>query len=133
MVFGSSICQCLQSLTAFEDVLWCIAEQAKVDEDEALARQLQEQEEALARGGRATRASLRGPSKGTAKPPAPSARQAAVKQAAATRGAAGLRSSSRLKPSAAPAANVRTTRAAAAGSLCGVLSCVLFCNAGCPY
>ena len=89
----------------------CHAGQQKLDEDEMLARQLQEQEEALARGGRATRASLRGPSK----PPGSSTRQAAAKQVAASRKHAGLRSGSRLRPSAAPAGNVRTTRAASAG------------------
>ena len=66
-----------------------------VEEDEALARRLQEQEDALATRGRATRGALRVPQK-----PSQAAQKGPSRDARHPRGpaSAGVRSSSRLKP-----------------------------------
>lgn len=66
-----------------------------VEEDEALARRLQEQEDALATRGRATRGALRVPQK-----PSQAVQKGSSRDARQPRGlaSAGVRSSSRLKP-----------------------------------
>jgi len=77
-------------------------EEEGMDDDEALARRLQEQEDALATRGRATRGALRV----TLKP-----KQAAQKGPSTGRGA--VRSSSRLKPLAVQPKQRPTTRGSA--------------------
>lgn len=67
--------------------------ESEADDDEALARRLQEQEDALASRGRATRGSTRVTQKGP-----PAQRGSGAQQDPATRAGAALRSSSRLKP-----------------------------------
>ena len=66
-----------------------------VEDDEALARRLQEQEDALATRGRATRGALKVKQK-----PSPSAHKASSRETRHARGSASaaVRSSSRLKP-----------------------------------
>lgn len=70
----------------------------EVEDDEALARRLQEQEDALATRGRATRGALRVDHK----KPSQAARKGASRDARHAQGlaSAGVRSSSRLKPQA---------------------------------
>ena len=69
-----------------------------VEDDEALARRLQEQEDALATRGRATRGALRVPQK-----PSQAAQKSPSRDARQARGSASarVRSSSRLNPEAA--------------------------------
>lgn len=84
-----------------------------VEEDEALARRLQEQEDALATRGRATRGALRVPQK-----PSQAAQKGPSRDARQARGSAsaGVRSSSRLKPEAAQGKQRPVTRGSTGNS-----------------
>ncbi len=76
-------------------------EEDGLDDDEALARRLQEQEDALATRGRATRGALRVTLK-----PKPTAQKGPIRGS----GSRAVRSSSRLKPQAAESKEGPTTR-----------------------
>ena len=78
---------------------------SEADDDEAFARRLQEQEDAMASRGRATRGALRG----TVKAPA--------QKGPAARAGPSVRSSSRLKPQASQPKQRPSTRATAGQSL----------------
>ena len=85
--------------------LYCNAD--GVEEDEALARRLQEQENALATRGRATRGAMRVPQKLSQAAQKGSSRDARQARGSAS---AGVRSSSRLKPEAAQGKQRPSTR-----------------------
>jgi len=78
-----------------------VDEEEGLDDDEALARRLQEQEDALATRGRATRGALRVTLK-----PKPAAQKGPIRGS----GSRAVRSSSRLKPQAAQSKEGPTTR-----------------------
>ena len=92
-----------------------------VEEDEALARRLQEQEDALATRGRATRGALRVPQK-----PSQAAQKGPSRDARHPRGSAGVRSSSRLKPEAVQGKQRPITRGST-GTLHN-MCCVCICG-----
>ncbi len=94
--------QCFHcSLSTCADLRGFADEEEGLDDDEALARRLQEQEDALATRGRATRGALRV----TLKP-----KLAAQKGPIRGSGSRAVRSSSRLKPQAAEPKEGPTTR-----------------------
>lgn len=97
-----------------------------VEEDEAMARRLQEQEDALATRGRATRGALRVPQK-----PSQAVQKGPSRDARHARGSAsaGVRSSSRLKPPPAQGKQRPVTR----GSTGTHALCVCVCACACVY
>ena len=106
---------------------WSLAEEDEVDDDETLARRLQEQEDALVTRGRATRGALRGAQKPSQA--AHKGRDEGKVRASASRG---VRSSSRLNPQAAHAQQRPATRGSTGvllSQLCGfVQACIWHCT-----
>ena len=89
-----------------------------VEDDEALARRLQEQEDALATRGRATRGALRV----TQKPqPSQNASSREARHARGSASAAVRRSSSRLKPQTEQGQHRPMTRGSSGTLICNVL------------
>lgn len=89
---------------------WTVADEDEVDDDETLARRLQEQEDALATRGRATRGALRETQK-----PSQAAQKGPSRNGGQVRASASgsVRSSSRLNPQAAHAQQRPATRGSA--------------------